>query len=212
MEDTKLIAKKRDLQGSANSRRLRKTGILPGVVYGAGKEATPIQLDMHGFEQLLHHHTSENVMVEIAVEGEGDVPVLVKAVQHHPVTGELMHVDLQKVAMDKPIQVEIELELVGDAVGVKVGGTLEHIMHSIEVECLPGDLVEVIEVDVSGLKIGDSLHVSDLKVDSKLTLLADEDAIVATVSEPRVEVEEVEEGEEGAAEPEVITEKKVEND
>lgn len=212
MEDTKLIAKKRDLQGSSNSRRLRRTGSIPGVIYGEGKEATAIQLDTHAFEQLLHHHTSENVILEIAVEGEGDVSVLVKDVQHHPVTSELIHVDLLKVDANRPIHVEIALELVGDSVGVKLGGSMEHVMHTIMVECLPGDLVEAFEIDVTNLKIGDSLHVADLNLGAKFKLLADEDAIVAVVAEPRVEAEE-EEAEPGAAtEPEVISKKKTEED
>ena len=94
MEDTKLIAKKRDLQGSSNSRRLRKTGNLPAVIYGEGKDATAIQLETHAFEQLLHHHASETILVEIELEGEGVISALVKDVQHHPVSSDLVHVDL----------------------------------------------------------------------------------------------------------------------
>lgn len=207
MEDTKLIAKKREMQGSSNARRLRKTGNIPGVIYGEGKEATAIQLNTHNFEQVLHRHSSENVILEIAVEGVGDVTVLVKDVQHHPVSSNLLHVDLQKVDANRPIHVEIAIELVGESAGVKIGGSLDHVMHSILVECLPGDLMEAIEVDVTDLKIGDSLHVFDLKLGDKFKLLADEDAIIAVVSEPRVETEEVDE--EGAvAEPEVVGKKK----
>jgi large subunit ribosomal protein L25 len=206
MEDTKLIASKRALQGSANAARLRKSGILPGVIYGEGKEATSIELNMHDFDQMLHHHSSESVILSIQLDGQ-DLSVLVKDVQHHPVTSELMHVDMQVVDANKPIHVEIGLELVGDAAGVKAGGTLDHVMHAIEVECLPGDLVEVFEIDVSGMEIGHTLHVADLNLGSQFKLLADGDAIVAAVHEPRVE----EEAEEGAAtEPEVISAKKAE--
>jgi len=218
MENTKLIAKKRDLNGSANARRLRKSGSLPGVIYGEGEEATPVQIETHAFEQLLHHSASESMLVDIAVEGEADASVLVKDVQHHPVTGDLLHVDLLKVAADKPIQVEIALELVGEAEGVKAGGILEHTMHTIAVECLPGDLVESIEVDVSGLEIGDATYVSDIKLGSKFKLLADAEAIIAAVSAPRAEEEpEEEELAEGAeeaegAEPEVISEKKADDE
>lgn len=214
MEETKLIAKKRDLQGSANARRMRKAGNLPAVVYGEGKEATPVQVETHVFEQLLHHHASETMLVDIEIEGEGTASVLVKDVQHHPVTSELIHVDLQKVAADKPIQVEIALDITGEAAGVKAGGVMEVIMHVIAVECLPGDLVESVEVDVSELEIGATLHVSDLTLDSKLKLLSDPEAIVLSVAEPRIEEEpEEEEGEEAAdAEPEVISEKKSEDE
>ncbi len=216
MEDTKLIAKKRELQGSANARRLRKSGSLPGVIYGDGEEATAVLLGMHDFEQLLHHHASETMLVEIAVEGEGDVTALLKEVQHHPVTGDLLHADFLKVAADKPIQVEIALEIIGEAAGVKAGGSLEIVMHTLGVECLPGDLVESIEVDVSEMEIGNILHVSDVKLGSNLKLLSDPEAIVVSVAEPRAEEEEVEEelgeGAADAAEPEVISEKKADEE
>ena len=217
MEDTKLIAKKRELQGSSNARRIRKSGSLPGVIYGDGEEATAIQIDMHDFEQMLHHHASETMLVEVAIEGAGDVTALVKDVQHHPVTGDLLHADFQKVDANKPIQVEIALAIVGEAAGVKAGGTLEVVMHALAVECLPGDLVESIEVEVSEMEIGDVLHVSDIQLDSKLKLLSDPEAIVVSVAEPRAEEEETEEGEfgeetAGAAEPEVISEKKADEE
>ncbi len=214
MEDTKLIAKKRDLQGSAHSRRLRRAGTLPGVIYGDGEEATAILLDTHEFEQVLHHHASETMLVEVAVDGEGAVTALVKDVQHHPVTSDLLHVDLLKVAADKPIQVDIQLETVGEAAGVKAGGTLDLVMHTLAIECLPGDLVESIEIDVSEMEIGNILHASDIKLGAKLKLLADPDAIVVSVAEPRVEEEEEEEISEEAAsgEPEVISEKKADEE
>ena len=211
MEDKKLIAKKRSLEGSSNARRLRGTGNLPGVVYGSGKTPVSIEVDTHEFEQILHHHTSESLLIKINLEDEGDLSVLVKDVQHHPVSSELIHVDLLRVEANKPISVDITLELVGDAAGVKVGGILDHVMHSIAVECLPGDLVEAFKVDVSKLEIGQSLHISDLNLDSKYKILVDEELIVAGVSGPQAEEEEVEEDEAGT-EPEVITEKKDEDD
>ncbi|HSR88564.1 MAG TPA: 50S ribosomal protein L25 [Pontiella sp.] len=208
MEDKKLIAKKRSLEGSSNARRMRSSGKLPGVVYGSGQPPVSIEIDLHDFEQILHHHTSESLLIDINLEGEGDLPVLVKDVQHHPVSSELIHVDLLRVEANKPISVDIALELVGEAAGVKAGGILDHVMHSIAVECLPGDLVESFGVDVSGLEIGQSLHVSDLNIDSRYKLLVDEEAIVAGVSGPKTEEEE--ETEEAGAEPEVITQKKEE--
>ncbi|MBN2685720.1 MAG: 50S ribosomal protein L25 [Pontiellaceae bacterium] len=206
MEDKKLIAKKRDLEGSSNARRLRGAGSLPGVVYGADKDPVSVVVDMHDFEQVLHHHTSESLIINIAVEGEGDMSVLVKEVQHHPVTSELVHVDFMRVEADRPIHVDIEIELVGDAAGVKVGGIMDQIMHSIGVECLPADLVEKFEIDVSGLKIGQALHVSDLKLSDKYKVLVDDEAIVASVSGPTAEADD----DEGASEPEVIGAKKAE--
>ena len=205
MEDTKLIAKKRDLEGSASARRMRKEGMLPGVIYGTDKAPSSVLLTAHDFELLLHHHASESLIVEIELEGEGDVSVLVKEVQRHPVTSDLMHVDFQRINANETISVEIQVELTGEAAGVKLGGSLDHVMHSIAVECLPGDLVEAFEADVSDLKIGAALCVSDLNLSDKFKLLVDEDSIIAAVSAPKAE--EVEE-EAASDEPEVINEKK----
>ena len=214
MEDTKLIAKKRDLQGSSNARRLRRTGNLPGVIYGAGKEATAIELNTHDFEQVLHHHSSETMLVDVELQGEGLISALVKEVQHHPVSGDLIHVDLQKMDADVAIQVEINIELVGEAAGVKAGGTLDLVMHTVEVECLPGDLIEAIEIDVSDLEIGSILHVSDLDLGAQFKVLSDTDAIIVSVAAPRAEEEDEDEATEGVAgtEPEVITEKKADEE
>ncbi len=218
MEDTKLIANKRELKGSSNSRRMRLAGALPGVIYGEGKEATPVQLDMHAFEELLHHHASETMITEIALEGAGDLSVLVKDVQRHPVTSDVMHVDLLKIVAGQSIQVDILLTLVGESAGAKEGGVVDQVMHSIAVECLPKDLVESIEVDIAEMEIGDSLYVSDLDLGSKFATTVGDGAIVVSVAAPRAEEEPEEEGLEGVegaaegAEPEVITEKKVDED
>lgn len=213
MENTKLIAKKRDLEGSSNARRIRGAGSLPAVIYGDEKESVSVEINTHDFEQILHHSASESVIVDIELEGEGSVSVLVKDVQHHPVSSDLLHVDLMRVAANKPIHVDILVELVGEAAGVKEGGSVDHVMHSIGVECLPGDLVDTFEVDISEMEIGSVLHVSDLKLGAKFKLLVDEKAIVATIAAPRAEEEEEEvvEGADASAEPEVITEKKDED-
>lgn len=206
MEDKKLIATKRNLDGSSNARRMRGAGNLPGVVYGAGKDPVSIEVNAHDFEQILHHHTSESLIIAISLEGEGDLSVLVKEVQHHPVTSDLLHVDFMRVEANKPIHVDIAIELVGESKGVKAGGILDQVMHAISVECLPGDLVENFEVNVSALEIGQSLHVSDLTLGAKYKLLVDDEAIVAAVSGPQAEEEEEAE-EEAAAEPELVGEK-----
>lgn len=211
MEDIKLNAKKRSLGGSSNSRRMRNLGTLPGVIYGSNRDPVSIQVNLHEFEEILHHHTSESLIIEITLEGEGNMSVLVKEVQHHPVTSQLMHVDLQCIDADKPIHLDITVELVGEAKGVKAGGILDHVMHAITVECLPADLVECFEVNVSALEIGQSLQVSDLNLGDKYEVLEDDDAIVAAVSAPRVEEEEEEAEEEGVTEPELISEKREED-
>jgi len=212
MKDAKLIAKKRTLEGSSNARRMRSAGSLPGVVYGSEKEPVSIEVSAHDFEQILHHHASESLLIEIELESEGDMSVLVKDVQHHPVTGDLLHVDLLRVAANKPIAVDIQIELIGESAGVKMGGILDQVMHSIEIECLPGDLVDMFEFDVSDMNIGDALHVSDLKLDAKYKIMVDDEAIVASVAAPNVAEEDEEESEDTVGEePEVLTAKQDED-
>ncbi|MEE9368251.1 MAG: 50S ribosomal protein L25 [Pontiella sp.] len=209
MENAKIIAKKRNLEGTSNSRRLRKTGLLPAVIYGAEQEAVSVEINAHDFEQIIHHG-SESMLIEIEIEGEDNTRVLVKEIQHHPVSSDLLHVDLLRVTAGKVITVEVALELVGEAAGVKAGGILDHIMHSISVEVLPKDMVEKFEIDVSELEIGEAIHVSGLSLGSNFNVLVDEEAIVATVAAPRVEEEADADAEAATGEPEVITEKKEE--
>ena len=206
MEAQQISVKKRSLEGSSASRRMRHAGLLPGVIYGADVNPLAVELEMHAVEQVLHHHASETILVDIDLEGEGSVSVLLKEVQHHPVSGALLHVDLQRVAANQTLQVEVPLELVGEPEGVKMGGLLDQVMHTILVECLPADLPETVNMDVSELEIGSALHVSDLKLGNKVVILSDADAVVASVSAPKVELEE-DEDEDVGAEPEVITEK-----
>lgn len=205
MEAQQISVKKRSLEGTSASRRMRRAGFLPGVIYGIDSNPLSVELETHVVEQVLHHHASETILVDIDLEGEGTLSVLIKDVQHHPVSGALVHVDLQRVAANQTLQVEVSLELVGEPEGVKLGGLLDHVMHTLLVECLPGDLPETVDVDVSELEIGSSIHVSDLKLGNKITVLSDADGLVASVAAPRVEEET--EDEDAAKEPEVITEK-----
>ncbi|MFL2876923.1 MAG: 50S ribosomal protein L25 [Pontiellaceae bacterium] len=206
MEAQQISVKKRSLEGSSASRRMRHAGLLPGVIYGIDSNPLAVELETHALEQVLHHHASETILVDIDLEGEGSVSVLLKEVQHHPVSGALLHVDLQRVAANQTLQVEVSLELVGEPEGVKLGGLLDQVMHTILVECLPADLPETVNVDVSELEIGSALHVSDLKLGNKVAILSDTDALVAGVSAPKVDLED-DEDEDVEAEPEVITEK-----
>jgi large subunit ribosomal protein L25 len=210
--DAKLIVTSRDEKGSANVRRMRRAGLIPGVIYGSGGEAHEVSLPQHEFEQMLHHHAGEQMMVSIELDGK-DESVLLKDVQHSPLSDMILHVDFQKVSLTEKLSVEITIELTGEPDGVKnEGGVLDHTLYSVEVECLPGDILEKIEVDVSALKMGDVLTIKDIELDkTKYEILLDEDIAVASVLAPRVAEEEVEEGEEGSSgEPEVITEKKEE--
>jgi len=210
--DAKLIVTSRDEKGSSNARRMRRAGLIPGVIYSNGSKAREVSLPQHEFKLMLHHHAGEQMMVAIKLDGK-DESVLLKDVQHAPLSGDILHVDFQEVSLTEKLKVQIAIELVGEAEGVITqGGVLDHTLYSVEVECLPSDILEKIEVDVSTLMLGDVLTVKEIAIDtSKYEILLDGDTAVASVLQPRVAVDgdEDEEGVEGAG-PEVITEKKEE--
>lgn len=181
--------------------------MLPGVIYNSKGQASSIQLDMHDFEMLLHSHTSENLIIDMEIDGGAPKKALLKEVQHDPVDGDVVHADFVEISMTKKMRVRILLRLVGEPVGVsQEGGVLEHLHRELEVECLPTDLVEEIDVDVSGLHIGDTILVRDLKIDTKFSVLAAPEVPVASVSAPRMEEEPVAVETTEGVEPEVIGE------
>lgn len=209
--DVEVAAKLREAGGSSQVRKIRQEGWIPGVVYSATRESTAIQINEHDFELMLSHHGSESMMIGLSLDGGKSTQVLLKEVQHHPIDGHVLHVDFHAVDVSKKLVVNIPVELVGDSKGVLEGGVLDHSMREIEVECLPADIVEQFEVDVSALEIGDNLIVADMDIDTeKYTVMSDADLAVASVVPPRKLEEEIEPEEdvleEGAAEPEVIGE------
>ena len=194
--------------GSRTSRRLRRDGLVPGVVYSGGDEARPFQAP----ERDIRHVLGEGAaLFDLEIEGGKAVPVVVKEQQQHPVRGSLQHIDLQEVRLDEAIQAEVAIELEGaeSAPGVKGGGVLEHVTREVTVEALPTEIPDRIVADVSAMEINDTLQLSALAIPEGVTLAADEpdEVTIATLSPPRVEevVEpEVEEetelvGEEGEA-------------
>lgn len=213
--DAKITVKSREGKGSAVARRLRRDGWVPGVIYSDGAAARSVSLPKHEFEQILRHHTSEHVMIQIQIEGGKEEAVLLKEVQHDAISGGVVHVDLQEVAMDKKLHVEVPIELIGEADGVKnQGGVLDHLLHRIEILCFPADIPESIDVDISALKLGDTLTVKDIPIDaSKYTVLVEGDVGVASVSLPKVVEEPVADAAAAVpGEPEVIREKKPEEE
>ena len=140
MKETKLIAKPRTAKGSASAGRLRRTGWFPAVVYGEGRPGVDIQLNEHDFVMMLRSHRSENMIVDLTVEGT-DKPykVMLKAMQHHPITGRVIHVDFYEVSMTRKIEIEVPVKLAGIPTGVaNEGGILEHVLRALTVQCLPG--------------------------------------------------------------------------
>jgi len=203
----KLAVETRSATGTAECRRLRNAGLVPGVVYNSKCEVTPIQLNEHEFGLMLRAH-GDNMLLALDIDGKESKTVLLKEVQREPVRGGILHIDLIEVSMTEKIQVNVPIELIGEAAGTEAGGILEQLVSEIEIECLPGDLVEKVQVDVSSLNIGQHISVSDLPLDANVAVLTEPSVALASVAAPRLEEEEEEEKEEedieGAAEPEVV--------
>jgi large subunit ribosomal protein L25 len=186
----KLKAAPRTDFGSRTSRRLRRGGLVPGVVYSGGSEARPFQVAERDVRNVLGEGAA---LFDLEIEGGKAVPVVVKEQQLHPVRGSLQHIDLQEVRLDEAIQAEVAVELEGTEVapGVKGGGVLEHVTREVTVEALPTDIPDRIVADVSAMEINDTLQLSVLVVPEGVTLIADEpdEVTIATLSPPRVEEE-----------------------
>jgi large subunit ribosomal protein L25 len=208
-------AEPRTVGGTSGVRRLRRQGILPGVVYGSGKQGLNIQLDEHTFSKALGQRGGEHAIMDLDIEGQGAKKVLLQEVQHHPVTGQIIHVDFHEISMTKKLRVEVPLKLVGEPAGVsQQGGVLEFLLRQVEVECLPTDIPDSIDLDVSKMMIGDTMKVSDIHLDpAKVAVLSNKDLAVVALAAPREEEaaptpEAVAEA--ATAEPEVLREKKPE--
>jgi large subunit ribosomal protein L25 len=176
--------------GSRTSRRLRREGLVPGVVYSGGSEARPFQVAERDVRNVLGEGAA---LFDLEIEGGKSVPVVVKEQQLHPVRGSLQHIDLQEVRLDEAIQAEVAIELEGTetAPGVKGGGVLEHVTREVTVEALPTESPDRIVADVSAMEINDTLQLSALAVPEGVTLIADDpdEVTIATLSPPRVEEE-----------------------
>jgi large subunit ribosomal protein L25 len=222
MEKRSLAAQWREGKGKEDARRLRNQGLIPAVVYGQRAETIPVCLNPQELAKVLHGGAGERTLINLSIEGLEDGPitktVILKEKQIDPLKRTLLHVDLYTIAMDEEINVGIPVRLVGKAAGVAQGGILEQVLREIEVKCLPADIPPSIDVDVSALNIGDSLHVADITLE-KAKILADPGQTVVTIVPPKEEVvaavEEVaaEEAEaEAAEEKEEVEEEKEEGD
>lgn len=207
-------AEPRERVGSSAMGRLRREGRIPAVVYSEGKAGQNVQIVAHDFAQMMKHHHSEQMLVDLDIAGAGPRKVLLKAMQHHAINGHVTHIDFYEVSMTRKLRVSVPLKLVGDPVGVtQQGGILDHLLRSIEVECLPADMLEEIPVDVAELAVGKHLSVKDIKLDpAKYVIVTSADVAIAAVSLPKAEEEVAAPAEgEAGAEPEVITAKKPED-
>ena len=198
--------------GKGVARKLRQTGSIPAVYYGRGEDPIVLTVGLKDLQDVIERAEGSNVIVDLKVDGDGagDRKALIREIQRDPVGGHILHLDLQHISLTERLVVEVPIVLVGTPVGVKDGGgILEHLLREVEVECLPTDIPSKLEVDVSALNIGDSLHVSDLKAE-RVEILTEAERAIATVVPPTV-LEEAKPAEEGAAaEPELVKEKKEE--
>jgi large subunit ribosomal protein L25 len=214
-KQVKLKAEQRTEIGRSAARKLKTRGIIPAVVYGGKDKPQPLQVLARDINAMLSHAAGENILVELEIAGEkSNRTALVQEIQHSPVGGDILHVDFHAVSMDEKIQAEVPLEPTGIADGVKnFGGLLEQSLRTLPIECLPRDLPDRITVDVSALKIGDSIHVRDIHLPNGVTAKVQPDLTAFSVLAPAVEEEPVPVVAEGAAAgPEVITEKKPEGE
>lgn len=208
-------AVKRETYGTSAARRLRREGILPAVLCDQKGQATPVQLNVHDFEQMLGKHSGENLLINLTVDGGKPRKVLLREVQHHPVSSHVQHVDFVEISLTETLHITVPIELTGEPVGVVAqGGILEQLLREVTLECLPTDIVEQVTCDVSALALGESLHISDLKVAERVKVLEDADIAVATVAATRAEEEEdaAEAAEGETEEPEVISGRKERED
>lgn len=183
-----LVAQPRTSAGTSSVKRLRKAGSIPAVVYGRKKEATNVQVDGKTFTKLLESSASDNILVSLKLGGAEQL-ALVQEVQHDHLRGGILHVDFHAVAMDEEIHAEVPLELVGEALGTKMGGLVEAIHHTLEVRCLPTDLPERITVDVSNLNLKEAIHVRDITLPSGVRAKLEGDVVIVMCEEPKVEAE-----------------------
>lgn len=198
--ELKLVAERREGSGKGVARKLRAVGRVPAVVYGQGIEPASVSVDAKELYHVLHAGGA-NVLLDLIVDGKPQL-ALARDVQRDHIRNRFVHVDFFAVSRTEKITIAIPVQVNGESVGVKAGGVLEHHLWEIQAECLPGDVPDAIEADISELAVGDSLKVSDLPVPSGVTILSAEDELVLAVVPPQArEVEEVEaaEGAEGEA-------------
>ena len=187
-QTTKLSISARDVSNSRATRRLRRAGQVPGVLYGGDADALPFAVDER---ELRHALAAQGAVVELELGGEA-TPAVLKDSQRHPVRGQTLHVDFLRVRLDVAIHAIVALELVGgeDAPGTKEGGVLEHVTREVNIEALPNDIPERLELDVSQMEINDTVFLSAVAVPSSLTVLDDvEETVVATLTPPRLQAE-----------------------
>jgi large subunit ribosomal protein L25 len=219
MKSVPLNAAPRVLARRAGAKALRTAGRIPAIIYGRHAQPQNLEVKAKEMEDLIHHSVSENLLVDLEVKDDARPKrlALVQEVQHHPLTGKVLHVDFHEVAEDEKVTINVPVETIGEAEGVKTeGGVLEHVLFTVRARGLPKDLPEVITVDVSHLKIGQAVHLGEIKAPQGVELVGEKTLTVIAVAAPRTEEEEAAEAAAAAeavpGEVEMIKEKKEEGE
>lgn len=196
MEAVPLSAETRSVLGRNQMKKVRANGRIPGVLYGKGTDPAVIDISRKEFEHLVHHSVSENVLVDLSIGGGSSSAhlALIQEVEHHPLTGQVLHVDFHKVNAEEAVTVVVPIETFGEAVGVKTsGGTLEHVLFKAKVKALPKDLPAVISIDVTEFQAGHIMHLGEIPLPEGVEILGAKEIPVITITEPRVKADASEE-------------------
>ena len=182
MEQRELTVELRTKTGKGISRQLRTSGLIPGVVYGKGIEAVSVTVNPRDLAEAIAGDGGQNHLITLKGDAKlNGITVIVSDLVRDALRGDMMHVDLHKIDMSEKVHVQVPLNMVGTAIGVKEGGLLDVVMHSLDVECLPAQIPGHIDVDVTELAVGHSIHVSELKIPAGLKVLADPKASVVSI-------------------------------
>jgi large subunit ribosomal protein L25 len=216
MNDLTIEVQRRETLGKNANRRLRTTGQVPAVVYGAGRDPLNIQVEAEKVEQLLKSGSGENTVFLLKLAGtDQSRHTMIRELQTDAITGEMIHIDFLRILLDQKVRVMVPVKLEGEAPGVKTdGGMLDFITRELELECLPNDIPRYLTADISDLRIGQHLEARQLELPEEVTLLGEPERVLVSVAQSRVAVEEEEEGDElletASPEPEVVGQGKAE--
>lgn len=210
MEKVVIEAKKRTKIDKASRSALRKEGKVPAIFYSKHHEPLPIEVSERAIHPLVF--TSKTNLISLNVEGQEEQECIIKDVQFDPVTERIVHIDLLGLKRGEKVQIEVPVQLKGNAIGIKEGGVLQHTLHKLEIECLPSNIPEHIEIDVTNLKLGQAIHVSDVNY-PEFDIVSVSDSMIVSVVHPKVEKEATPaEAGDAASEPEVIAKGKTQEE
>ena len=210
MSDIKLSAKKREISTKGAVNQARVQGLVPGVFYSKGVDPINITVSELGLKPFVY--TSETHLINLEIEGQEPLRCILKDVQFDPVTDRIIHFDLYGVTVGQTLQIQVPVQIIGNAVGIKEGGKLQVQLHKVEVECVPKDIPDHIELNVTSLGIGDSIHAGDIKIEN-VKIITPEDVVIVTVASPKVVAEDsADDLETEATEPELVGKKSEEDE